>query len=156
MSPGHPRGGKRKSAVQSRMSGKRMGPGWAGGREESVPGNAGGRTTCSVITVGPRSLWTTWLKIQSLFRCPQRMVHPPTPGHLRVRLKNGTWTGPNGFPCSLRALSVLVRGVWSRNALTKLSNLGNNCRRVLPKSRQKKNVSETMDGTLLMGASHLQ
>ena len=84
-----------------------MGPGWAGGREESVPGNAGGRTTCSVITMGPRSLWRTWLKIQSLFRCPQRMVHPPPTGHLRARLKNGTWTGPNGFPSSLRALSAL-------------------------------------------------
>ena len=37
---------------------------WAEGREESVPGNAKGRTTCSVITMGPRSLWRTWLKIQ--------------------------------------------------------------------------------------------
>ena len=42
------------------------------------------------------------------------------------------------------------------DTLTKLSNLGNNSRMVLPKSRQKRKASENVDVTLLMRASHLQ
>ena len=60
-------------------------------REESVPGNASGRSTFSVTSmVYLKPVANMLKKIKSLFRCPQRMVRPPPPGHLRVKFKNGT------------------------------------------------------------------
>ena len=44
--------------------------------EEKGSWKCQGQDYMSVISMGPRSLWRTWLKkIQGLFRFPQRMVH---------------------------------------------------------------------------------
>ena len=76
------------------------------------PGNARGRTTCLSSPWVPRACGEHSWRRSRAFSGSHRgwyTLHPA--GHVRVRFKNGTWAGPNGFQSSLWALSVLVRGL---------------------------------------------
>lgn len=125
-----------------------MGPGWGGGLRlegERVLEMSGGRTTFSVIfMVSPKPVEYMAEEDPELFhRFSQRTVYLPPTGHLRVRFKNEMWTAPNIFQSSLRALSILFCESVIKECTYCLVIHEEQFQDGLPKSRQKRKVSET-------------